>query len=73
MCNNVEELPNQVDTVQDTVLVRLLEFVYQGSEKIEGFSPHFVTGVAQFIREMLQDPEVLLILRNLEPVVKGLL
>jgi hypothetical protein len=53
--------------------VRLLEFVYQGSEEIEGFSPHFVTGVAQFIREMLQDPEVLLILRNLEPVVKGLL
>jgi hypothetical protein len=26
--------------------VRLLEFVYQGSEEIEGFSPHFVTGVA---------------------------
>ena len=73
MCNNVEELPDQIDAVQDTVLVRLLQFFYKGSEKIERFFPHFVAGMAKFIREMLQDPEVFIILSNLEAVVESLI
>ncbi len=72
MSNDVENLPDEVQTVNHPIFMRLFKFVNKSFKKRGRFSPDIVSWMTHFFCEVLKHPKIFLIISDLKAVAESL-